>query len=249
MSVYSTLGDLKASLGGGPDEDRIRFFSSAGPGCRRVPWRIRDVGVLGPSLDGRGRGCRSCCRTSSPTPTPGSGSRAPSTRPAFLMEGLATAVESGATGRRSSRRSPPATSSGRSRTPWAPGACGWAPPRTTCGWPIWRPPPWCTTSLTAGSRKTAAVPAGVGRLRSHGRGLRPGPDLLGVGWDEFYAGWMQSCLHCSDRPRDGPAAGTAGGAVPTSAGRALVPPAVAHSPSRPPADAWSRCEGAFRRLA
>src|SRR5450830_478009 len=41
VSVYSSLEDLKASLGGGPDENRIRFFSHAGPRVTPRPWRIQ----------------------------------------------------------------------------------------------------------------------------------------------------------------------------------------------------------------
>jgi hypothetical protein len=54
VSVYSSLEDMKASLGGGPAESRFRFFSNAGPRMALHYYRVRDIGVLGPSLDGTG---------------------------------------------------------------------------------------------------------------------------------------------------------------------------------------------------
>ena len=54
VSVYSSLEDLRASLGGGPVESRFRFFSNAGPRMALHYYRVRDIGVLGPSLDGTG---------------------------------------------------------------------------------------------------------------------------------------------------------------------------------------------------
>ena len=54
VSVYSSLEDMQASLGGGPVESRFRFFSNAGPRMALHYYRVRDIGVLGPSLDGTG---------------------------------------------------------------------------------------------------------------------------------------------------------------------------------------------------
>lgn len=54
VSVYSSLEDMQASLGGGPVESRFRFFSNAGPRMALHYYRVRDIGVLGPSLDSTG---------------------------------------------------------------------------------------------------------------------------------------------------------------------------------------------------
>lgn len=190
---YSSRRQMLRALGEGPDEARIRFFSRAPDRVSESPTWTRDIGVLGPALDGK--------EDWTPRMLAHELTHAYTSRwfartkhaPTLLAEGLATAVEGGRTYQ-------------PLRDDLASGDSAYPLEKALKARSLWRGNPIAKVRLAylEGSSLVLYVLDrwGLGGLRAFVTAVsdsdltRKGLDAaaresVGAGWDELRAGWAE----------------------------------------------------------